>query len=173
MIFPLVTVDAVLWPSDSVATMIPALDLPHPYRGLLAHHHHMTVTVEEYYHDAVDVRVLASDVDGAFYHREIVLTLRQSRRIVQHGLVRINLDICSPPVREAILQQQTPLGRILIEHNILRRIEPTAFIKVQPGKHLQEALALTEPTTLYGRTGVIFFDDLPAIAVLEILAPVA
>jgi hypothetical protein len=31
---------------------------------------------------------------------------------------------------------------------------------------------LTRPETCYGRLGVIFCDDRPAIAVMEILAPV-
>jgi chorismate-pyruvate lyase len=82
------------------------------------------------------------------------------------------LSLCSPPVRSAILSQNTPLGRILIEHNVLRRIEPTAYLRVDPGPTLTQALKLAKPTRLYGRTGVIFCDDRPAIAVLEVPAPV-
>lgn len=171
MIFPLVTLDDVLWPADSLATMIPSLSLPEPYRRLLAHREHMTVTVEDYYAARVDVRVLASGLEGGFYHRKIVLALQQSQRIVQYGLVRINLDVCSAPVREAILDQRIPLGRILIEHNVLRSVEPTAFLRVAPGPILVRELALADDRPLYGRTGVIFVADRPAIAVLEILAP--
>jgi chorismate-pyruvate lyase len=171
-LFPLVIFDDVLWPSDSAATLLHASALPEPYRGLLAHTHHMTVTMEALYGSPVEVRVLDADRVEDFYHRRIVLTLQSTGRIVQYGLVRIDLSLCSPPVRTAILSQNTPLGRILIEHNVLRRIEPTAFLRVEPGPTLTQALRLAKPTSLYGRTGVIFCDDRPAIAVLEVPAPV-
>jgi chorismate-pyruvate lyase len=171
-VFPLVIFDDVLWPSDSAATLIRAADLPEPYRDLLAHTDHMTVTMEAFYGSPVDVRVLEAQRVGEFYHRRIVLTLQSTGQIVQYGLVRIDLRFCSPPVRSAILSQNTPLGRILIEHNVLRRVEPTAFLSVEPGPTLIEALKLAKPTCLYGRTGVIFCDDRPAIAVLEVPAPV-
>jgi len=171
-LFPLVILDDVLWPSDSAATLVHASALPEPYRGLLAHTHHMTVTMEALYGSPVDVHVLNADRLGDFYHRRIILTVQSTGRIVQYGLVRIDLSLCSPPVRSAILSQNTPLGRILIENNVLRRIEPTAFLRVDPGPTLTQALQLAKPTPLYGRTGVIFCDDRPAIAVLEVPAPV-
>jgi len=171
-LFPLVIFDDVLWPSDSAATLLHASALPEPYRALLAHTHHMTVTMEALYGSPVDVLVLNADRLGDFYHRRIVLTLQSTGRIVQYGLVRIDLSLCSLPVRSAILSQNTPLGRILIEHNVLRRIEPTAFLRVDPGPTLTQALRMAKPILLYGRTGVIFCDDRPAIAVLEVPAPV-
>jgi chorismate-pyruvate lyase len=85
--------------------------------------------------------------------------------------VRIDLTCLRPAVREAILEQKTPLGRVLIEHNVLRRIEPTAFLRISPGPELLKWMGLSRATTLYGRTGVIFCNDRPAIAVLEILCP--
>ncbi len=170
--FPLVIYDDQLWSPDSVATLIHATALPEPYRLLLAHSEHMTVTMEAYYETPVDVHVLEAGRQGEFYHRRIVLTLHGTDRVVQYGLVRINLSLLPTAVRKAILAQDTPLGRILIEHNVLRRVEPTAFLRVNPGPTLTKALKLTKPVPLYGRTGVIFCDDQPAIAVLEIPAPV-
>jgi hypothetical protein len=75
-------------------------------------------------------------------------------------------------VRDAILEEKTPLGRVLIDNNVLRRIEPTAFLQITPGPKLADWFGLSRPETCYGRLGVIFCDDRPAIAVLEILAPV-
>jgi chorismate-pyruvate lyase len=172
LIFPLVVIDPVLWPADSTATAIVAPDMPEPYRGLLAHTHHMTVTVEAHYGSRVNVRVLAAGREGEQYRRRIVLTLHGTDRIVQYGLVRINLGLLDPAIRTAVLEQKTPLGRILIEHNVLRRVEPTAFLRVEPGPTLLGHMGLAKPATLYGRTGVIFCNDQPAIAVLELLAPV-
>jgi chorismate-pyruvate lyase len=169
--FPLVTVGSHLWPKDAVATVIPPQQIPQPYRDLLAHTEHMTVTVEAFYDDAVDVLVLESGRDEELYHRRILLALHGSRKIVQYGIVRINLKCCSAEVRGAILEQKTPLGRILIEHNVLRRIEPTSFLRIDPDPSIAGALECDQ-VPLYGRTGVIFCDDQPAIAVLEILTPV-
>jgi chorismate-pyruvate lyase len=132
----------------------------------------MTVTVEAHYGSPVDVRVLESGFDGDQYHRRIVLTLHGTDRIVQYGLVRINLNLLDPAVRAEIVEQKTPLGRILIEHNVLRRVEPTGFYRVEPGPTLLRHMGLAKPQTMYGRTGVIFCNDQPAIAVLELLSPI-
>lgn len=171
-VFPLVVIDAEHWPADSTATIIPATHLPEPYQSLLAHPMHMTEKVEAFYGDTVEVRVLTSGHREGIYQRKIVLTLRKTGEIVQFGLVQINLACCSPEVSRRILEEKTPLGRILIEHNVLRRIEPTCFLKVTPGPTLAGELGLTECPILYGRTGVIFCDNQPAIAVLEILSPI-
>ncbi|MEZ6141528.1 MAG: hypothetical protein R3B84_13225 [Zavarzinella sp.] len=169
--FPLVTVDDELWPVDSVAVLSTPNQMPDIYRRMLAHHYHMTVVVEEHYGKPVEVRVLESGRQGDIYHRHIILTLAGTDRVVQYGIVRIDLDCCTPTVRDAIVAEQTPLGRILIENQVLRTIEPTGFLKVTPGPTLVQSLQLPAPTTLYGRTGVIFCDNRPAIAVLEILTP--
>lgn len=171
-VFPLVIFDDVLWPSDSTAHLIHASALPEPYRLLLAHTEHMTVTMEAFHGAPVEVRVLEAGRLGDFYHRRIILTLEGSGKIVQYGLVRIDLSLLPAAVRNAILAEDTPLGRILIEHNVLRRVEPTAFMRIEPGPTLMQALELPRQTPLYGRTGVIFCDDRPAIAVLEVSSPV-
>jgi chorismate-pyruvate lyase len=149
--------------------LVPAEALPPAFQDLLAHEHHMTVTVEGRHGDLVDVRLLASRLEGSSYTRKIILTLRQSGKVVLFGIVRINLDYCSPPVREAILSGQTPLGRILIEHNVLRRIEVTAYLKVEPGPLQLGWFNLDKPQPLFGRLGFIYCDDRPAVELLEIV----
>lgn len=156
------------------AQIVPSDDVPSPYRELLVHTEHMTVTVEAFHGESVHVRVLERLIDGDIYARRILLTLQSSGRVVQFGIVRIHLQFCSEPVRAAILAEQTPLGRILIENDVLRRIEPTAFLRVPPGPataHWFGPPGAVHET--YGRLGVIHCDDLPAIEVLEIVAPVA
>jgi hypothetical protein len=146
--------------------------LPEPYRTLLFHEHHMTVTVEDYYHSPVDVVVLDRRRDGDSYARKILLKLRSDGRIVQSGIVRIRLDYCSEPVRAAILEEKTPLGRILIKHDVLRRIEPTAYFRLQPGPYLRNWFGRPDPFSTYGRLGIIHCDGQPAIDLLEVLAPI-
>ena len=47
--FPLVIVDSGLWTLDFThVRIVPPDDVPEPYRRLLVHHHHMTVTVEDF-----------------------------------------------------------------------------------------------------------------------------
>ena len=146
-------------------------DLPQPYHELLVHEHHMTVTVEAHHGDLVDVRVLARRHRPPYYSRKIVLALQKTGKIVQFGIVRVNLDYCSEPVRAEIVAERTPFGRILINHNVLRRIEPTAFLRIPGGPKQMAWYGLTEPRTLYGRLAFIHCDGQRAVELLEIVAP--
>jgi len=164
-----------LFPSrDDLADfqIVPAERLPTPYHALLVHEHHMTVTVEKYHGDLVNVCILDRRRDGDTYARKILLTLQKTGQVVQYGVMRIHLRYCSDEVKQQILAGQTPLGRILIEHNVLRRIEPTAFLRVVPGPAMRQWFGLpkTEPT--FGRLAIIHCDDRPAVELLEIVAPV-
>ena len=164
---------AQLPPTDYLqsATHIPAEEVPEPYHGLLVHEHHMTVTVEKYHGDLVDVRVLDSRQDGDSYVRKILLALRQTGKIVQFGLVRIHLQYCSAEVRAEILSRRTPLGRILIQQDVLRRIEPTGFLRIVPGAEMMKWFDLAQPTPTYGRLAYIHCDGQPAIELFEVVAP--
>jgi len=145
--------------------------VPEPYHSLLVHEHHMTVTVEQHHGDKVNVRVLATQRSGDFYARKILLALQKTGKVVQFGIVRINFAYCSPAVRAAIEAEDTPLGRILIEHNVLRRIEPTAFLRVIPQQALRGWFGLEEPLPTYGRLAYIYCDGMPAVELLEIVVP--
>jgi chorismate-pyruvate lyase len=145
--------------------------VPPPYHGLLVHQHHMTVTVEAHHGERVDVVIYNRRHDGPYYARRIFLALQKSRRVVQYGLVRINLRYCSPAVRAEIIAGETPLGRILINHDVLRRIEPTGFLRMVPGPELMKQFGLSEPAPTYGRLAYIHCDGQPAIELLEVVAP--
>jgi chorismate-pyruvate lyase len=151
---------------------VSAEQVPPPYHGLLVHEHHMTVTVEAYHHEPVNVQVLEERRGANAYARKILLVTQQSKRVVQFGLVRIHLQYCSAEVRDEILSRKTPLGRVLIKHNVLRRIEPTSYLRVVPGPALMGWFGLTEPRPTYGRQAIIHCDDKPAIELLEIVTPV-
>jgi hypothetical protein len=146
-------------------------EVPPPYHGLLVHEHHMTVTVEAHHGDRVDVRILARQHQGDSYARKILLTLHGSGRVVQFGIMRIHLQYCSPMVRDEIVAGQTPLGRILIRHNVLRRIQPTEYLRVLPGAAVASWFGLQRPLTTYGRLALIHCDGQPAVELLEIVAP--
>jgi chorismate-pyruvate lyase len=151
--------------------LVPPGAVPAPYNGLLVHKHHMTVTVEAYHGDRVNVRILARHQDGSSYTRKILLALQKTGKIVQFGIVRVNLDYCSPPVRDQIVEGKTPFGRVLIEHNVLRRIEPTAYLRAECGPAQMGWFGLEKPAPLYGRLAIIHCDGHPAVELLEIVAP--
>jgi chorismate-pyruvate lyase len=150
---------------------VAAEKVPHPYHGLLVHEHHMTVTVEAFHGGPVDVVVLNRRLDGESYARRILLRRQGGGPVVQFGIVRIDLEQCSAPVRAAILRADTPLGRILIQNDVLRRIEPTAFLRAWPGHELTKAFGLEHPRPTYGRTAIIHCNGKPAIELLEVVAP--
>ncbi|MFO0879719.1 MAG: hypothetical protein U0840_20420 [Gemmataceae bacterium] len=145
--------------------------MPEPYRGLLVHDQHMTVTVEAFHGGPVDVQVAQERQDEHLYARKISLTHQATGRTVLFGIVRIDLRLTSPEVRAAILARQTPLGRILIEHDVLRRIEPTSYLKITPGPAQLAWFGLSEPAPLYGRLAFIHCDGEPAIELLEVVSP--
>jgi hypothetical protein len=151
--------------------LVPADKVPPPYHALLVHEEHMTVTVEAYHGDLVNVRILERVLNGDFYARKILLELQGSGRVVQFGIVRVNLRFCSADVRQEILAGQTPFGRILINHNVLRRIEPTAFLRVTPGPAMMKWFNLKRPIPTYGRLAYIHCDEQPAVELLEIVIP--
>lgn len=143
---------------------VSAGEVPQPYQGLLVHEHHMTVAVESYHDGPVDVRVLESRHDGDLYARRILLVHRPSGQVVQFGLVRLDLSRVAPEVRERIVEEKTPLGRVLIEHDVLRRVEPIAYYRFPSAPWFGGA-------TCYGRVAIIHFDGEPAVEVLEVVAP--
>ncbi len=163
-----------LFPEDpdqpELSTVTPE-EMPESYRRLLVHSHHMTVTVEEYYGQPVNVKVLDSVQHGQTYGRKILLSLKDTDEVVQFGIVRVNLGALSETVRSQIVAGQTPLGRVLIQNNVLRSIQPTEFFRVALGPKLSGWFGLDAPRTTYGRLGVIFTGGVPAVEVLEILAP--
>jgi len=150
---------------------VPAEALPEPYHRLLVHEHHMTVALEAHHGKPVYVRVLERHRQGSWYARKSLLFLVGTERVVQFGIMRINLDLCSPQVRRTILDESTPLGRILIRHNVLRRIEPTAFLRVTPGPAMIKWFSLDSPRPTYGRIALIHCDHKPAVELLEIVTP--
>ena len=151
------------------AEVVPAAELPEPYRRLLDHTHHMTVTVEAFHGGPVDVRVLESVRAGDDYARRILLTRRSDGTVVQYGVVRIDLAALSATVREEVLGGQVPLGRVLIAHDVLRTVTPTAFLRVTPAGELRAWLG---DGATFGRLGVLTVEGRPAIRVCEILSNV-
>jgi chorismate-pyruvate lyase len=169
-----------------------AEQLPDEYRQLLAHEHHMTVTVEAIHQSSIELEVLADRHNGHFYSRKIVLRRTSDGRAVLFGIVRIDLSVLDPDVRQAIEAKQTPLGQVLIDHEVLRQVKLVGLYRIQPGTELETVFSPTpnpmkcaaidldcsghqdntasHDTALYGRTALIYCDNRSVIELLEIVA---
>ena len=85
--------------------------------------------------------------------------------------MRLNLSYLDPAVRREIESQQAPLGRVLIEHDVLRKVRLLSLWRLDPGPELCEWFQLTTPVTCFGRTALIYCNGVPAVELLEIVAP--
>lgn len=150
---------------------IPSVVTPEPYKSMLVHNHHMTVTMEQFHQTAVDVRVLAAKELGDIYARKILLLKQGTDIPVQFGIVRFNFQYVTDAVRKEILAGQIPLGRVLITHNVLRHIDLGAILEFTAGPGLAEALQMPVGEKTYGRLATIFCNHQPAVDLLEISAP--
>lgn len=139
-------------------------------RELLAHHSHMTVTLERHHGGPVSVEVAKSTRDGDRYARKIILR-RPDGRVVLYGIMRFDFRHCSAEVRDRILEEKTPLGRILIEHDVLRKITTHAVLRLEPTEEILRVFGLAAPEPVYGRLATIFCNHEPAVDLLEIVPP--
>lgn len=153
------------------AVHIPSALTPEPYKRMLVHDHHMTVTMENYHKSAVDVRIIEQVDTEELYCRKIVLLKTGTDDVVQFGIVRFNFHYVTDDVRAEIVEGETPLGRVLIKHNVLRHIDLGAIIRVTAGDELAGLLQMETGDTTFGRLATIFCNECPAVDLLEVSAP--
>jgi hypothetical protein len=147
-------------------------DVPPLHRQLLDHLGHMTVTMERHHACLLCLRVVAERDDpsveaGRRYAREILLET-PAGRVVQYGIVRIDLAAVAPAVAEAIRGRRAPLGRILVQAGLLCEVQNVQLVRVSPGPHLRRLIGGAGDT--YGRAAEILVAGQPAIELLEIVA---
>jgi chorismate-pyruvate lyase len=146
--------------------------VPEPHRSLLDHRSHMTAAMERFHRGPVALTVVQSsgphrEPSGrSWYAREILLS-RPDGRVVQHGIVRLDLGALPAATAEAVVCAREPLGRLLMAAGVLCDVQDVALVKVRPGAGLATHLGQT-PT--FGRVATIRVDGRPAIELLEIVA---
>lgn len=148
--------------------IVAAADVPEPFATLLVHNDHMTTRLGEFHGAPVELSVLRHSLMGDAYRRLIALKPAGQNRVVEVGLVRIDLACTSPAVRSMILKQELPLGDIMISANVMRRVEPKWFLRFDASGILAEQFGAIA-TPLFGRVGTIYFEDRPAIRLLEVV----
>lgn len=143
--------------------------LPAAYRTLLAHTGHMTVTLEAFHNSLMDVQVLHEAASDASYAREILLSRQSDGGVVQYGLVRIWLGDLPADVVNEIQARETPLGRVLIRHGLLRDVELLSFWQITPSEAVKNHFGITDSQPVYGRSAQILVDGRPTVQLLEIV----
>jgi len=146
-------------------------EITEPVQALLAHHDHMTVTLEAWHNSLVDIRVLQERHEGDLYAREILLLRQRDGEPVQLGLMQINLAGLPEIVRLEIQSQALPLGRIMIRHHLLREVELVQLWRVKLSEQMRLKLNVAADTVTYARTARIQVDGAPVVELLEIIVP--
>jgi hypothetical protein len=144
-------------------------EVPEPFQQLLVHDRHMTMAMETYHHCNITVKVLQRKRNENWYSRQILLLPFGTDKVVQGGLVRIHLPMLDPAVQTAILREDTPLGHVLIDHDVLRHIDIKHYLKFEPGPALKTWPGFTADQSAYGRLGILYCDLQPAIELFEIV----
>ncbi len=144
-------------------------DLPADYRKLLAHNDHMTVALEAWHKSRVSVAALDEWRDESSYARSSLLSRHSDGAVVQFGMMRIWLADLPAAAQDEIASKSAPLGRVLIEHNVLREVELITLWRIMPGEVLRQLLDVSEQVPIYGRTAQILVDERPTVQLLELV----
>lgn len=148
---------------------VPPEKLGLPWVRLLAHTDHMTVTIENWHQSPVDVQVLDKRTTDSHYARKIVLRRQSDGQAVQFGIVRLLKSVLPADVMEQIESESIPLGRVLIEHNVMRKVKLMSTWRIKPGPALCAALDGPHLQECFGRTALIYANGIPAVELLEIV----
>jgi hypothetical protein len=141
-----------------------------PYRSLLVHHTDMTSTLEKFYGESLHIEVLARYVRENEYYREVVLVLDRSKKRVEFGAIKINLNLFPSEARDEILREQKPLGRILNNFNVPFSSRPATYMRVISDAFISTALQSEPRSYLFGRRNSLLDNyDRPLAEIVEIL----
>lgn len=145
-------------------------EVPEPYRSLLVHEHHMTVTLERHHGTEVDLVVRDRKWVDNLYCRRLLLTAGEEAKVVLVGIIRFHMSRCSETVRQQVEAEKTPLGKILMEHCSLRRIQPHAYLRVALDGELRRLFGSSpDDRHAYGRTAIITCHHRPVVELLEVV----
>lgn len=137
-------------------------EVPEPFRKLLDHRSHMTVTMEAFVGGPVGLRVLGERREWAgagpdsreLYTREIEL-VAPAGEPVQYGIVSVDLAAVPPLARERILAGSAPLGRVLIEAGTLRDVRDVSLVRITAGHEFARRSGVEPGRVLHGRVAAI------------------
>ena len=160
----------VLMPTVSVVS---ADQIPPPYQSLLVHRIDMTLTLERHFGGRVCLRPLSTFADGRSYFRRVLLVHEDSGRPVEMGAIRMRLDAFSDGLREQVLANEVPLGRLLRDEQFDYESRVLAFLAVTPNPEMMGVFWMRSPDVLYGRRTEIIRRGAKIGDIVEVLPPMA
>ena|SRR6185503_12608671 len=147
-------------------------EVPEPYKRLLVHSNDMTSTLERFYEEPIQIRVLSRRQEGNHYFREVVLCTQTESKPVEFGAIRIHLAHFPDQAKQQILEEHWPLGRILKDCAVSYSSWPKAFLKLASDRLINTALNLKGAHVLYGRCNTLLnAEELTLAEIVEILPP--
>ena len=126
-------------------------DIPPPYRSLLEHDSDMTLTLERHFGGRIVLRPLSTFTSRGSYFRRVLLVQEYAGRPVEMGAIRMRLDAFGVRLRNKILKNKIPLGRILRDGHFAYKSDVKAFLAVTPNPEMMGVFWMREPRILYGR----------------------
>jgi chorismate-pyruvate lyase len=151
--------------------VLKAGDLVDPFKKLLVHSNAMTGTLEAFHGGRLDLRVLSRQQSASSYVRHIVLCRHDTGAPVEFGSIRVDLSAFSQPLRQLILGERAPLGRILEEHRVAHLNRPMAFFRIESDDLLGAVMQIEGRRPLFGRCNHLTDPDGRLLAeIVEIVA---
>jgi chorismate-pyruvate lyase len=132
---------------------------------LLVHQGHMTEVLEAHHAGRARLTVLEDHLHENVYWRKILLEIHGN--LVEYGMVRIFLQYVPKHAAEEILSRKIPLGRVLISHDVLRRVEPRWYVQVAADEFKKHFGIAPPAPTAFGRISIIHCNGEPAIELFE------
>ncbi len=153
-------------------TPVAGAAVPPPFKRLLVHDQHMTVTLEAYHGDPVHLNVHDSVLRDDEYIRKITLHATPDGPAVLLGIMKFDFRYCSVQTRDEIVGGITPLGRILIEHDVLRHLTGGPYYSVESGSSRLLGVDVDLPADCHARLARINCNGGQAVQVLEIITSI-
>ena len=145
--------------------------VPPPYRQLLVHSRDMTSVLQEFHGQRIHLEHVELRRDADRVLRQVVLTLEDGRP-AEFGAIEISLAGLPPPAQQDVLACRTPLGAILLGHNIAYTSQTRGFFELNADAVVAQSLGIAENSSLFGRTNDLFTSSGNILAqVVEILPP--
>ena len=152
--------------------IIAASEVPETHKELLVHEKHMTATLETYYGCKLALKIKKTRHDDDDYSRQLVLHAGKNGPGLMASIIRIQLQFFGKEVTSKIIEGKIPLGRILIENVVQRRVESIAYVRVKMDSKLQAMFEVDgQYNETFGRLARIICANEPAVEMLEIIGP--
>jgi len=144
--------------------------VPEPYKSLLVHNADMTLTLEKYHDQRMNLHVLKRHLQGDRYSRQVLLVCEKDKKPAEFGAIRIHLQHFPREARLKILEGRLPLGAILNDQKVPHTSHPVAFVQITPDAIIRRALGLRDTHMVFGRRNTLIGSSEQILAdILEVL----